>query len=58
MCHERMARGSTVAATLPVVTAFAGKVRPAATSMKTRQCTSALQHSPRRARCSCRHRQQ
>ena len=36
MSHERMARGSTVAATLPVVTAFAAKVRPAATSMETR----------------------
>ena len=60
MSHERMACGSTVAATLPVATAFAAKVRPAATSMETRPFTSALRvrHSPRRARCSCRHRQQ
>ena len=57
MSHERMARGSTVAATLPVVTAFAAKVRPAATSMEARPFTSALRHSQPRARCSCRHRQ-
>ena len=28
MSHEHMARGSKVSATLPVITAFAGKVRP------------------------------
>ena len=55
MSHERMACGSTVAATLPVVTAFAAKVRPAANSMETHPFTSALRRSPCRTRCSCRH---
>ena len=32
MSHKHMARGSKVAATLPAITAFAGKVRPAAIS--------------------------
>ena len=30
MSHKHMARGSKVAATSPAITAFAGKVRPAA----------------------------
>ena len=47
MSHECMARGSKVAVTLPVVTAVAIKVRPAAVSMEARPFTSAPLLSPR-----------
>ena len=47
MCHKGMARGSTAAVTLPVVTAIAGKVRPVAVLMEIRPFTSDPLLSPR-----------
>ena len=47
MCHKGMARGSTAAVTLPVVTAIAGKVRPVAILMEIRPFTSDPLLSPR-----------
>ena len=49
MCHKGMARGSTAAVTLPVVTAIAGKVRPVAVLMEIRPFTSDPLLSPRRS---------
>ena len=48
MSHECMARGSKVAATLPAITAFAGKVRPAAISSEA--CPFVSAHITHRAR--------
>ena len=57
MSHKHMARGSKVAATLPAITAFAGKVRPAAIPTEARPFTSAPCTDQARARWSGKHRQ-
>ncbi len=48
MSHKHMARGSNVTATLPVITTFASKVRPAAITSEA--CPLCPLHITHRAR--------